>query len=68
MIASNRVGLDFNGLNYNGQSAAYDAMGNTIAIMNDSVGYTLFKIRKDNLSITREKIPFLKDKDVFGFL
>ncbi len=68
VIASNRVVIYFNGLNYNGQSAAYDAMGNTIAIMNDSVGYTLFKIRKDNLSITREKIPFLKDKDVFGFL
>ncbi len=68
VIAANRVGLDFNNLYYNGQSAAYDSMGNTIVNMNDNLGYTLFTINKADLSATREKIPFLKDKDRFEFL
>lgn len=69
-IGVNRVGLDGNGYEYNGHSAAYDVLGNTLLvekpIENETVVYVT--LDKSHIDTTREKLPFLDDADRFKLL
>ena len=72
-IGVNRVGLDANGLEYTGHSAVYDVLGAECAFANpparpagaESKLVTVV-VEKEQLSSTRAKLPFLKDRDAFS--
>ncbi|WP_299259512.1 amidohydrolase [uncultured Aquimarina sp.] len=66
-IGVNRVGLDGKGYEYNGHSAVYDVLGNSVlqenSIEREVILYaTLDKSYVEN---TRKKLPFLDDADNF---
>jgi omega-amidase len=62
-IAVNRVGEDFNALNYNGSSQIVDPMGSfLIKPIHDQESITTQVLSLQLLGDTRQKIPFLKDR------
>lgn len=65
VVAVNRVGKDGTGLTYNGSSAVYDALGNTVlkAIDFESKAISCV-LSRDSLFDIRTKIPFLKDQKI----
>ncbi|MBP2831322.1 amidohydrolase [Aquimarina sp. U1-2] len=69
-IGVNRVGTDGKGFEYNGHSAVYDVLGNSISKENPvEKEYTLLAtLEKSHISRVREKLPFLKDRDHFKLL
>ena len=66
-IGVNRVGLDGKGYEYNGHSAVYDVLGNSILkenpIEKESILYAT--LDKNHIENTRKKLPFLNDADSF---
>ena len=65
-IGVNRVGVDANDYQYNGNSIAIDFLGNELTDVSEDtekIIYATFK--KDDLEKIRSKLPFLEDKDVF---
>ena len=65
VCAVNRIGIDGVGLQYVGDSAFIDYMGEDLAVLTDQeavLNYTLDKKRLDNF---REQFNFLNDKDAF---
>lgn len=68
-IGVNRVGVDANNLNYNGHSAAYDCLGNEIALTEENKEtITVFELDKNNMLEVRNSLHFLNDKDSFEFI
>ncbi|MBW1295846.1 amidohydrolase [Aquimarina litoralis] len=69
-IGVNRVGLDGKGYEYNGHSAVYDVLGNTVIeenpIEREAVLYAT--LDKEHIEKTREKLPFLQDADPFRII
>ncbi|MBQ4819966.1 amidohydrolase [Aquimarina sp. MMG016] len=69
-IGVNRVGLDGKGYEYNGHSAVYDVLGNSVLeenpIEKEAILYAT--IDKSHIQKTREKLPFLEDRDQFTLL
>ncbi len=69
-IGVNRVGVDGKGYEYNGHSAIYDILGNSIIHKNpietETIGYAT--LEKSHISEMREKLPFLNDADQFKLL
>lgn len=65
-VGVNRTGTDYHQLEYPGQSAAYDAMGNQILLLpfEQQVGVVSLDLKK--LHLLRKKLPFLEDRDVFS--
>ena len=65
-IGVNRVGEDGNGFPYCGHSAIYDALGKKITTNLFEKAFVETKtLSKNDLIETREKLGFLKDRDVF---
>lgn len=65
-IGVNRVGLDGNGHEYPGHSAAYDVLGNRVDDMPDEKeGVAIVTLEKSNIKTNRSKLGFLKDADRF---
>lgn len=67
-IGVNRVGFDANGYQYNGNSAAYDAMGNCLA--KNELGEEIsliIELDKEFQNKVRKKFRFLEDRDLFSF-
>lgn len=65
-IGVNRVGEDHNGYLYNGNTVAYDALGNCLDKNNEGVETVLLiELDKDELGRVRNKFRFLDDKDSF---
>ena len=66
-VGVNRVGLDGKGYEYNGHSAVYDVLGNSILkenpIEKESILYAT--LDKSHIENTRKKLPFLNDADSF---
>lgn len=58
-IGVNRIGTDGNNIKYNGKSAVYDSFGKKIDKNNTAFLY------KQHLIETRNKFPFLQDRDDF---
>ena len=64
-VGVNRMGKDAYRLTYPGASAAYTALGDEVIFMNEKESTAHFTIDLDTLHKTREKLPFLDDRDDF---
>jgi len=65
-IGVNRVGLDVNGYEYTGNSAAYNSLGKEISTIKPNEIITeIITLEKEDLLKTREKFRFLDDGDNF---
>ncbi len=64
-IGVNRVGLDGNGLEYVGHSGVYNVLGDEVAFANAEEKIITAILSKDHITSTRQKLPFLKDRDLF---
>lgn len=69
-IGVNRTGLDGEGFEYNGHSNIYDVLGNTILeespVEKETIIYTT--LNKSHIKNSRQKLPFLEDRDVFQLI
>jgi len=65
-IGVNRTGKDGDGYEYNGHTAAYDALGKNITELNREKPFvTEVSLEKEHLAETRNKLKFLQDRDEF---
>ena len=65
-IGVNRVGFDGNNHEYVGHSAAYNVLGRQIDdLEKEQESISIVSLDKSELNDTREKLGFLKDRDVF---
>ena len=68
-IGVNRVGVDANGYQYSGNSAVYDYLGRELTISNENREIALYaNLKKSDMLKTREKLPFLADRDLFNIV
>lgn len=68
-IGVNRVGLDGNNYEYTGHSATYDVLGHRIDdIPYNSEGISVVELDKSHIKTYREKLGFLKDRDMFTLI
>ena len=65
VIGINRVGEDGNGLEYSGQSAAYDALGQELLCLGGDVAVGCVELDREALLNFRNDLPFLADADPF---
>ncbi len=69
-IGTNRIGLDGKGYEYNGHSAVYDVLGNSLLDENpvekETIIYTT--LYKSHIKEIRTKLSFLNDRDNFKLL
>lgn len=66
-IGVNRIGKDNNNYHYSGGSRIIDYLGNVISKIDDfKEGLIFSKIEKKKQNNMREKLGFLKDKDLFS--
>ncbi len=69
VIGVNRVGVDGNGYEYNGHSAAYDCLGEQItSTISNEEFVEIVTLNKANLTDVRKRLNFLNDKDAFEIL
>lgn len=61
VVGVNRVGVDGKGLEYSGDSAVVDALGNKISCEAGKESVISVELEKDKLQQIRSQIPFLKD-------
>ncbi|MEX6626637.1 nitrilase family protein [Tenacibaculum salmonis] len=67
-IGVNRIGIDANGHEYNGNSVCYDMLGNCIDKNNNSKEISLhIELNKEEQNKIRNKFGFLNDKDTIVF-
>ncbi len=65
-IGVNRVGLDVNDYEYNGNSAVYDVLGENISnIYSNKEQIEIVILNKEHIEINRKKLQFLNDRDRF---
>lgn len=65
-IGVNRVGLDANNYEYPGHSAVYNVLGESLTNLKpNKEGIELVALSKTHIKITRQKLRFLDDADVF---
>ena len=62
VLGVNRVGIDANGLRYNGDSQCINAMGDVTHLPENEECVQISVMKMNELSKTRENIPFLKDR------
>ncbi|GAA4273570.1 nitrilase family protein [Aquimarina gracilis] len=69
-IGVNRVGIDGKGYEYNGHSAVYDVLGNSVIDENplekETIEYAV--LDKNHIQEVRQKLAFLEDRDLFKLL
>lgn len=66
-IGVNRIGTDGNGYSFNGHSAAYDGLGKKIAGFEENEEFIkVVSLQKSHLKEIRDRLRFLKDRDVFS--
>lgn len=65
VIGVNRIGVDGNNLNYNGQSQVIDYIGNELIEPQTKDDIFLITLNKQEMIATRENLSFLKDRDKF---
>lgn len=64
-VGVNRTGKDAYRIQYPGASAAYDMLGNELLFLNSQSNMGQLTLDKKLLYTTREKLPFLDDRDDF---
>ena len=65
VVGVNRIGLDGNKHEYVGHSIVLDELGNLILDANENEGVYITTLDKSKMQETRQKLNFLKDKDIF---
>ncbi len=65
VLASNRVGVDGNGIDYQGDSQAINMAGENLASLRGESGVIRVKLNKGELQAFRAQFPFLDDRDSF---
>jgi omega-amidase len=68
VIGVNRVGVDGNGINHNGASAIYDALGNCVIESVDKEEILYANLDLEALALYRDNFPAWKDADNFNVL
>lgn len=66
VIGVNRIGSDNNNLEYVGHTQAIDFFGNYLLEPQETEGVFIIELDKNKMLETREKLPFLDDKDGFN--
>lgn len=66
VIGVNRIGIDNNNLEYVGHTQAIDFFGNYLLEPQETEGVFIIELDKNKMLETREKLPFLDDKDGFN--
>lgn len=62
----NRIGVDSNGYEYTGNSVVFDPLGKTLfSVASNENAIAIVQLDKSYVSATREKLPFLEDRDSF---
>lgn len=68
-IGVNRVGTDANNLNYSGNSAAFDCLGESLfKVRENQEDIIITTLNKDHVNAVRKKLNFLNDRDTFEIL
>ncbi len=67
-IGVNRIGLDGKGLEYVGHSGIYNVLGDEIAFAKAEEKIITATLSKNHIKETRERLPFLEDKDEFTLI
>lgn len=62
VVACNRVGIDFNNINYLGDSCVINAGGTVISKASNKEELIVTTIDKSDLNKIREQLPFLRDR------
>jgi omega-amidase len=65
-IGVNRVGDDFNGLQYIGHSQAFDFLGNPLTEVSEKETVLIAALQKGPMLEVRSKLSFLEDRDDFS--
>jgi predicted amidohydrolase len=65
VAAVNRIGLDGNGIEHQGDSAVYDYEGRNLAALGNKEELQLIELSHRNLEVFRRAYPFLNDRDIF---
>lgn len=68
VVGVNRVGADFRGLNYSGDSSVFGPLGEVICQETNKAIVQTVTLEKDVVTKTREQLPFLNDADKFVLL
>jgi omega-amidase len=68
VIGVNRVGVDGNGFEYNGNSMIVNPLGEVMFENENEAICATYTIDKNNINTIRTQIPFLKDADSFSIL
>lgn len=61
----NRVGEDAEAIRFTGQSAVYDAFGESLVFLGEQEKVTAVVLDKGKQDLVRKKLPFLNDRDNF---
>jgi predicted amidohydrolase len=64
VLASNRVGVDGNGMEYQGDSQAIDMQGERMTHLRSETGLLRVRLSKEELHAFRTQFPFLDDRDL----
>jgi len=65
VCAVNRIGVDGVGLNYIGDSAFIDYMGEDLAVLKDEEAVLTYTLEKEPMDTFRKQFKFLSDRDKF---
>lgn len=65
VIGVNRVGEDWNGIIYSGDSMIIDSLGEILCQKTNDEDIFTYTLEKEKLNEVREKFPFWKDADTF---
>jgi len=65
VIGINRVGQDGTGLDFPGQSVAFDGLGEELTALGDQVASKIVKLELDDLTRLRAELPFHAEADEF---
>lgn len=65
VVGVNRVGMDFKGLNYSGDSSVFGPLGEMLWQESNKAIVQTVTLEKDVVTKTREQLPFLNDADKF---
>ena len=65
VVGVNRTGKDGNDIYYSGDSMVVDPMGEVLYTKKDEEDIFTISLEKEHLQAVRDKLPFLKDADLF---
>ncbi len=68
VVGVNRFGKDGHGIYHAGDSSVYDPIGNSLLKISDEENVKTVTLHKEEITSTRSKFPFLKDRESFKII